>query len=114
MVGVERIGVELAGHVVGVTLNKNATRKRFGVLYQPSGALSFHFSYGTAFSTSGDTCQYDDQTKNAPPEGSENLEQMSAHRARSTGSAKGCTGRTDSVEEDIDKQGSRFAKVDKL
>jgi len=48
--------------------------KRFGVLYQPSDALSFHFSYGTSFNTSGDTYQYDDQTKNTPPEGSENLE----------------------------------------
>jgi catecholate siderophore receptor len=48
--------------------------KRFGVLYQPADALSFHFSYGTSFNTSGDTYQYDDQTKNTPPEGSENLE----------------------------------------
>jgi catecholate siderophore receptor len=48
--------------------------KRVGVLYQPSDALSFHFSYGTSFNTSGDTYQYDDQTKNTPPEGSENLE----------------------------------------
>jgi len=48
--------------------------KRFGVLYQPNDALSFHFSYGTSFNTSGDTYQYDDQTKNTPPEGSENLE----------------------------------------
>lgn len=48
--------------------------KRFGVLYQPADTLSFHFSYGTSFNTSGDTYQYDDQTKNTPPEGSENLE----------------------------------------
>jgi len=48
--------------------------KRFGVLYQPTDTLSFHFSYGTSFNTSGDTYQYDDQTQNTPPEGSENLE----------------------------------------
>jgi catecholate siderophore receptor len=48
--------------------------KRFGVLYQPTDAMSFHFSYGTSFNTSGDTYQYDDQTKNTPPEGSENYE----------------------------------------
>ena len=48
--------------------------KRVGVLYQPTDAMSFHFSYGTSFNTSGDTYQYDDQTKNTPPEGSENYE----------------------------------------
>ncbi|HWH80885.1 MAG TPA: TonB-dependent receptor [Burkholderiaceae bacterium] len=48
--------------------------KRFGVLYQPSDRASFHFSYGTSFNTSGDTYQYDDQTQNTPPEGSENYE----------------------------------------
>jgi len=48
--------------------------KRFGALYQPTDTASFHFSYGTSFNTSGDTYQYDDQTKNTPPEGSENLE----------------------------------------
>ena len=48
--------------------------KRFGALYQPSDTVSFHASYGTSFNTSGDTYQYDDQTRNTPPEGSENLE----------------------------------------
>jgi catecholate siderophore receptor len=48
--------------------------KRFGVLYQPTETASFHFSYGTSFNTSGDTYQYDDQTKNTSPEGSENYE----------------------------------------
>ena len=48
--------------------------QRFGVLYQPSAASSFHFSYGTSFNTSGDTYQYDSQTANTPPEGSVNLE----------------------------------------
>ena len=48
--------------------------KRFGVLYQPTDNSSFHASYGTSFNTSGDTYQYDDQTKNTPPEGSENFE----------------------------------------
>ena len=48
--------------------------KRFGVLYQPSATSSFHASYGTSFNTSGDTYQYDNQTANTPPEGSENFE----------------------------------------
>jgi catecholate siderophore receptor len=48
--------------------------KRFGVLYQPTDNHSFHFSYGTSFNTSGDTYQYDSQTENTPPEGSQNLE----------------------------------------
>ncbi len=48
--------------------------KRFGVLYQPTDNASFHVSYGTSFNTSGDTYQYDDQTKNTPPEGSQNFE----------------------------------------
>jgi catecholate siderophore receptor len=48
--------------------------KRFGVLYQPTETLSFYGSYGTSFNTSGDTYQYDDQTKNTPPESSENYE----------------------------------------
>lgn len=52
----------------------NLWSKRAGVLYQPTDAMSFHFSYGTSFNTSGDTYQYDDQTKNTPPESSENLE----------------------------------------
>ena len=52
----------------------NLLSKRFGILYQPTDAMSFHFSYGTSFNTSGDTYQYDDQTQNTPPESSENLE----------------------------------------
>ena len=35
---------------------------------------SFHFLYGTLFNTSGDTYQYVDQTKNTPPERSQNFE----------------------------------------
>ena len=48
--------------------------KRFGLLYQPTDDMSFHFSYGTSFNTSGDTYQYDNQTSNTPPEGSKNYE----------------------------------------
>jgi len=48
--------------------------KRFGVLYQPNDAMSYYASWGTSFNTSGDTYQYDDQSKNTPPEGSENYE----------------------------------------
>ncbi|HKX40553.1 MAG TPA: TonB-dependent siderophore receptor [Burkholderiaceae bacterium] len=48
--------------------------KRVGVLYQPNDAVSYYASYGTSFNTSGDTYQYDDLTKNTPPESSENYE----------------------------------------
>ena len=48
--------------------------QRAGVLYQPSDAASYYASWGTSFNTSGDTYQYDDQTQNTPPEGSENYE----------------------------------------
>jgi catecholate siderophore receptor len=48
--------------------------KRFGLLYQPTDAITTYASWGTSFNTSGDTYQYDDQTKNTPPEGSENYE----------------------------------------
>jgi len=48
--------------------------KRLGVLYQPNDAMSYYASWGTSFNTSGDTYQYDDQSKNTPPEGSENYE----------------------------------------
>ena len=48
--------------------------KRAGVLFQPTPLHSFHFSWATSFNTSGDTYQYDNQTTNTPPEGSENLE----------------------------------------
>ena len=48
--------------------------KRLGVLYQPTDAVTGYASWGTSFNTSGDTYQYDDQTKNTPPEGSENYE----------------------------------------
>ena len=48
--------------------------KRFGVLYQPDPLQSWHFSYGTAFNTSGDTYQYDALGSNTPPEGSVNYE----------------------------------------
>ncbi len=48
--------------------------KRFGLLYQPTPFQSWHFSYGTAFNTSGDTYQYDALGSNTPPEGSVNYE----------------------------------------
>ena len=65
--------------VIGTqTANRERTdtpwSKRAGVLYQPTDKLSFHFSYGTSFNTSGDTYQYDNQSVNTPPESSENLE----------------------------------------
>ena len=47
---------------------------RLGALYQPSDTLSFHFSYGTSFNTSGDTYQYDLPGSNTPPEKSRNFE----------------------------------------
>jgi catecholate siderophore receptor len=48
--------------------------QRWGVLYQPDPLLSFHFSYGTSFNTSGDTYSYDALGSNTPPEKSRNLE----------------------------------------
>jgi catecholate siderophore receptor len=48
--------------------------KRVGVLYQPDGFHSYHFSYGTSFNTSGDTYSYNAQNANTPPEQSENIE----------------------------------------
>ncbi|RVT51721.1 TonB-dependent receptor [Rubrivivax albus] len=48
--------------------------KRLGVLYQPSEKMSFHFSYGTSFNTSGDTYSFDVLGENTPPEKSRNLE----------------------------------------
>ncbi|MBI3369884.1 MAG: TonB-dependent siderophore receptor [Burkholderiales bacterium] len=48
--------------------------KRFGALFQPSDTMSYHFSYGTSFNTSGDTYQYDLPGSNTPPEASRNIE----------------------------------------
>jgi catecholate siderophore receptor len=48
--------------------------KRFGLLFQPTDAMTYYASYGTSFNTSGDTYQYDSQSQNTPPEGSENYE----------------------------------------
>ncbi|HEY9237615.1 MAG TPA: TonB-dependent receptor, partial [Burkholderiaceae bacterium] len=47
---------------------------RLGALYQPDERMSFHFSYGTSFNTSGDTYQYDLPGSNTKPEGSRNFE----------------------------------------
>jgi len=68
--GAVAVGTQLADR----SRSDSLWSKRFGVLYQPGDEMSFHFSYGTSFNTSGDTYQYDDQTKNTPPEGSENYE----------------------------------------
>jgi catecholate siderophore receptor len=48
--------------------------QRYGVLYQPDPLLSFHFSYGTSFNTSGDTYSYDALGSHTPPEKSRNIE----------------------------------------
>ena len=48
--------------------------KRFGVLYQPTDRITYHFSYGTSFNTSGDTYSYNALSANTPPEQSENIE----------------------------------------
>ena len=47
---------------------------RLGVLFQPNDRMSYHFSYGTSFNTSGDTYQYDLPGSNTRPEGSRNFE----------------------------------------
>lgn len=47
---------------------------RFGVLYQPTSSMTYYFSYGTSFNTSGDTYAYDLPGSNTPPESSRNIE----------------------------------------
>jgi catecholate siderophore receptor len=63
---------------VGTTITRGRSdglwSKRAGALYQPNDEMSYYASWGTSFNTSGDTYQYDDQTQNTPPEGSENFE----------------------------------------
>jgi catecholate siderophore receptor len=48
--------------------------KRLGVMYQPTGEVSYYASYGTSFNTSGDLYQYDANSANTPPESSRNIE----------------------------------------
>ena len=48
--------------------------ERFGVLYQPLPTMTYYFSYGTSFNTSGDTYAYDLPGSNTPPESSRNIE----------------------------------------
>jgi catecholate siderophore receptor len=48
--------------------------ERFGVLYQPTPTMTYYFSYGTSFNTSGDTYAYDLPGSNTPPESSRNIE----------------------------------------
>lgn len=71
-------GTPPTGNVGDVTAERGRTdsllSKRFGVLYQPSERMSFHFSYGTSFNTSGDTYSFDELGANTPPERSRNLE----------------------------------------
>lgn len=47
---------------------------RFGLIYQPTSQWTAYASYGTSYSTSGDTYQYDALGANTPPEKSENIE----------------------------------------
>ena len=48
--------------------------KRLGLMYQPTGEVSYYAAYGTSFNTSGDLYQYDPQSANTPAESSRNLE----------------------------------------
>jgi catecholate siderophore receptor len=48
--------------------------KRFGVLYQPTRAQSYHLSYGTSFNTFGDAYSFDPKGTHTPPEASRNIE----------------------------------------
>ena len=48
--------------------------KRFGVMYQPTGEVSYYAAYGTSFNTSGDLYQYNPISANTPPESSRNFE----------------------------------------
>lgn len=47
---------------------------RFGLIYQPTSQWTAYGSYGTSYSTSGDTYQYDALGVNTPPEKSQNIE----------------------------------------
>ncbi|MEP7099253.1 MAG: TonB-dependent siderophore receptor [Burkholderiales bacterium] len=47
---------------------------RFGVLYQPTDAMTFYASHGTSFNTSGELYNYDLPGSNTPPEKSRNIE----------------------------------------
>lgn len=61
--------------VTRTSLNESPFSYRGGVLYQPTNASSFHFSYGTSFNTSADTYQFvTPQNANTPPEKSRNVE----------------------------------------
>ncbi len=65
-----------AGPVTTTSYNQDisALSKRLGVLYQPNGLQSYHFSYGSSFNTSGDAYSYNAQSANTPPESSANFE----------------------------------------
>lgn len=64
----------------GSTTFSDATRTdslfshRFGVLYQPTDAMTFYASHGTSFNTSGELYNYDLPGSNTPPEKSRNIE----------------------------------------
>ncbi|QPF76063.1 TonB-dependent receptor [Roseateles sp. DAIF2] len=74
------IAVNPGNNICGVPVAAKVSRsdslwsKRAGVLFQPTAAQSYHFSYGTSFNTSGDTYQYDAGTANVDPESSRNIE----------------------------------------
>jgi catecholate siderophore receptor len=48
--------------------------KRLGVMYQPTGEVSYYAAYGTSFNTSGDLYQFDPNSANTAPESSRNME----------------------------------------
>ncbi|SFN27396.1 catecholate siderophore receptor [Variovorax sp. OV329] len=60
---------------VSSKLSEQPPSYRAGVLYQPTAAQSYYFSYGTSFNTAADTYQYvTPQNANTPPEKSRNIE----------------------------------------
>ncbi len=65
------------GVITSAVMEDSVASHRLGLLYQPTGTLSFHVGYGSSFNTSGDTYQFTGvlaNTANTPPEKSRNFE----------------------------------------
>ena len=74
--GINNIPANAAGPVTTQAYEQSVSdwSKRVGLLYQPTERMTYHFSYGTSFNTSGDTYSYNALSANTPPEQSENIE----------------------------------------
>jgi catecholate siderophore receptor len=84
------VGTGAAATATSANLKASLLSHRLGLIFQPTATMSFHFSYGTSFNTSGDTYQFTSVAPNGstpatqaesiqrnastPPEKSRNLE----------------------------------------